>query len=117
MLLTISFHEFQDIPIKITTYFHEIQHLPSKIITYIHECQHLSTKIATSNIYTYILLSYLVQKVDLIYILIECRGARALIRVSVIAERELNFRKRPSQNTALQLTMCHKPNAFDYLFS
>ena len=116
MLLTTYFHEFQHLPIKITTYFHEFQHLPTKIITYFHEFQHLPTKIAISNIYTYILLSYLVQKVDLIYILIECRGAR-FSRVSVIAERELNFRKRPSQNTALQLTMCHKPNAFDYLFS
>ena len=50
----------------LTTYFHEFQHLPTKIITYFHECQHLFTKIATSNIYIYILLSYLVQKVDLV---------------------------------------------------
>ena len=109
MFLTTYFHEFQHLPTKITTYFHEFQHLPTKIITYFHEFQHLPTKIAISNIYTYILLSYLVQKVDLIYILIECRGARALTRVSVIAERELNFRKRPSQNTGLQLTMYQKP--------
>ena len=77
MLSTTYSHEFQHLPTKITTYFHEFQHLPTKIITYFHEFQHLPTKIAISNIYTYILLSYLVQKVDLIYILIAWRGARA----------------------------------------
>ena len=66
MLLTTYFHEFQHLPIKITIYVHEFQHLPSKITTYFHECQHLPTIITTSNIYTYILLSYLVQKVDLV---------------------------------------------------
>ena len=66
MLLSTYFHEFQHLPIKITTYFNEFQHLPIKIITYFHKCQHLSTKIATSNIYIYILLSYLAQKVDLV---------------------------------------------------
>ena len=66
MLLTTYFHEFQHLPIKITTDFHEFQHLPTKIITYFHEFQHLSTKITTSNIYTYMLLSYLAQKVDLV---------------------------------------------------
>ena len=79
MLLTTYFHEFQHLPTKITTYFHEFQHLPTKIIIYFHVFQHLPTKIVISNIYTYILLSYLVQKVDLIYILIECRGARAFL--------------------------------------
>ena len=33
MLLTIYFHEFQHLPIKITTYFYEFQHLPTKTAT------------------------------------------------------------------------------------
>ena len=114
MLLTTYFHEFQRLPIKIITCLHEFQQILTQINTYFHECQHLPTIISTSDIYTYILLSYLVQKVDLIYILIECR---AFPRVSVIAERELDFRKRPSQNTGLQLTMFHKPKHNHYLYS
>jgi len=118
MLLTTYFHEFQHLPTKITTYFHEFQHLPTKIITYFHECQHLSTKIATSNIYIYIYIIIIPCLKGWSHIHISClaRRTRAPPRVSIIAKRELNFRKRPSQNTALQLTMCHKPNAFDYLF-
>ena len=36
--------------------------------------------------------------------------------MSVLAERELNFRKSPSQNTGLQLTMYQKPKPFDRHF-
>ena len=114
----------------LTTYFHEFQHLPTKIITYFHEFQHLPTKIAISNIYTYILLSYLVQKVDLIYILIECRGARAeqserySWEGAQFQKKTLAKYRPPADHVSKTLafwllffTKCHKPNAFDYLFS
>ena len=98
-------------------FFYAFQHLPTKITTYFHECQHLSLKsLLPTYIYIYIIIIPCSKGWSRSQ-LIESANPRAFSRVSVIAERELNFRKRPSQNTALQLTMCHKPNAFDYLFS